>query len=135
MQPTRKLLPQLKTEETQVSQEHETYEARVARTRKRFILSLDERLDAILSAARGGADADPVETQPRKVHRMMHDMAGNAAMLELSEVEDSIRKGLGVAEKADADGVPMTDADVAAIEAAVEETRKVAAVLQEHVAE
>ena len=62
---------------------------------------------------------------------MMHDMAGNASMLELHEVETSIRKGLGAAEKADAGGRLLSDSDLVEIEAAVAEARKVTAALQD----
>lgn len=57
---------------------------------------------------------------------MMHDMAGNAAMLELGEVETAIRSGLGHAETADQQGRALTPEDLAAVERAIDETRAVA---------
>ncbi len=108
-----------------------SYEARVAKTRQRFIGSLGDRLDNILAEAHRPEGSDPKETQVRKLHRMMHDMAGNAAMLELGEIETAIRSGLGHAESADQHGRPLTPADLAAIEHAIAETRVVALRLNE----
>ena len=97
----------------------ETYEQRVAATRKRFIEGLPARLQAVSDALHETEAADPRETKARKIHRMMHDLAGNAAMLEYTEVEDCLRKGLRVAEDADNGSSTLSAVAVRIIEAAL----------------
>lgn len=97
----------------------ETYEQRVAATRKRFIEGMPERLQAVSDALRETDGADPRETKARKVHRMLHDLAGNAAMLEYLAIEDCLRKALRVAEDADDSSSPLSADDVRIIEAAL----------------
>lgn len=84
----------------------ETFEQRVAKTRVRFIENLPERIETIRHAARHPVDPGASETQQRKVHRLLHDMAGTAAMLELSAIEKSVRRALGIAEEADVKNIP-----------------------------
>ena len=103
----------------------ETYEQRVAATRKRFIEGMPERLQAVADALRETDGADPRETKARKVHRMLHDLAGNAAMLEYAEIEDRLRKGLRVAEDADESSVPLSTDDIRIIETALADARSV----------
>ena len=103
----------------------ETYEQRVAATRKRFIEGMPERLQAVADALRETDGADPRETKARKVHRMLHDLAGNAAMLEYAEIEDRLRKGLRVAEDADESSAPLSTDDIRIIETALADARSV----------
>lgn len=111
--------------------ENLTYEERVARTRSRFVHSLPERLDAILDAIDVVPDADSRETQTRKAHRLFHDMAGNAAMLEMEGIEQSARQGLAIAERADIASHTFTDIEKNDLKAIVAQTRSIAAQLKE----
>jgi hypothetical protein len=56
---------------------------------------------------------------------MLHDLAGNAAMLEYAEIEDRLRKGLRVAEDADESAAPLSTDDIRTIEAALADARSV----------
>lgn len=78
-----------------------SYLENLSKTRKRFVGSLASRLDAIVAQVDAEEHATDRETAPRKLHRLLHDMAGNAAMLELADVETAARDGLAVAERAD----------------------------------
>lgn len=103
----------------------ETYEQRVAATRKRFIEGIPDRLQAVSDALHETDGADPRETKARKVHRMLHDLAGNAAMLDYLEIEDCLRKGLRVAEDADESSSPLSADDVRIIETALADANSV----------
>ncbi|UOA32737.1 hypothetical protein DSM110093_02539 [Sulfitobacter sp. DSM 110093] len=103
----------------------ETYEQRVAATRKRFIEGLPTRTQAISDTLREAEGVDPLETKVRKVHRMMHDLVGNAAMLEYTEIEDCLRRGLRVAEEADNNGSTLSADEVRIIETALADANDV----------
>ena len=103
----------------------ETYEQRVAATRKRFIEGLPARTQAISDTLREAEDADPSGRKVRKIHRMLHDLAGNAAMLEYTEIEDCLRKGLHVAEDADNNGSTLSADEVRIIETALADANDV----------
>ncbi|MBB3994756.1 hypothetical protein GGR95_002405 [Sulfitobacter undariae] len=111
--------------------ENPTYDDKVAQTRRRFVHSLNGRLDAILEAMRSTPQPDSGETQTRHIHRLLHDMAGNSAMLELEGIESSIRKGLAIAERVDAARQPLSDTEIKEIETIVEQTRSIATQLEE----
>ncbi|EAQ02409.1 hypothetical protein OB2597_20041 [Pseudooceanicola batsensis HTCC2597] len=95
------------------------FEQRVQKTRARFVANLPERLEAIREAARSSEATDGRETQLRKVHRLLHDMAGSAAMLELAEIETSVRRALEIAEEADVRNSPFNREELFLIEAAL----------------
>lgn len=99
-----------------MTESDETFEQRVARTRARFIDNLPERIETIRQAARHTSDPGANETQQRKVHRLLHDMAGTAAMLELSAIETSVRRALHIAEEADVKNIPYDEESLFMIE-------------------
>jgi len=88
-------------------------------------------LDDIDLALDAGDDPTSAERHPRKIHRMLHDLAGNAAMLELDSVERAAREGVKIAEAADTQGVDLSEERIEALHAVVAETRSVAKDLQE----
>tara|TARA_R110002020_G_scaffold24308_2_gene80124 strand:+ start:94 stop:468 length:375 start_codon:yes stop_codon:yes gene_type:complete len=103
-----------------------TFEQRVSATRQRFIDGLPARLESIDAALDAGADAASGESHARLIHRMLHDLAGNAAMLELDLVEESVRSGLKVAEAADSGDGSLSPDDIRAIHLAVAVAHEVA---------
>jgi len=109
----------------------ETYEQRIAATRKRFIEGLPARLQAVSDALRETDGANLRETKARKIHRMTHDLVGNAAMLEYVEVEDCLRKGLRVAEEADNECSDLSADEIRIIEAALTDAKGVVGKMQE----
>jgi hypothetical protein len=111
--------------------ENLSYEDRIKLVRKRFICTLAERLDTISSTIREAPEASINEPHARKVHRLFHDMGGNAAMLELSNIERIVRQGVVIAEQVDTSGADLTDAQKTALEAIVAETHAAAAQLRE----
>ena len=84
------------------STEHpDAYSQSLAGIRTRFVAGLPGKIDEIRSQVAGlGAD-DAAETAPRKLHRLLHDMAGNSAMLGYHDFEAIVRQGLVAAERAD----------------------------------
>ena len=112
-------------------QQNETFEQRVASIRRRFIDGLDARLDSIDLSLCAGEDATSNERHARKIHRLFHDLAGNAAMLELEAVERSIRKGVEIAQIADSRGEALSDESIMRLRAVLAGTRSVARDLQE----
>lgn len=80
----------------------QTFSGRVAIIRRRFLSELPMRVHAISDVLEDTGGEDFNETQARKVHRMLHDIAGSAAMLELHDIEAAARRGLAVAEVSDA---------------------------------
>lgn len=100
-----------------------TYEERVSATRKRFILRIEQTLDDVLSALKTETPVETTETRARKVHRMLHDMAGNAAMLDLCELAQKLRQGVDIAETADHGRRQISERETAAIQEVVEDAR------------
>jgi len=103
-----------------------TFEQRVSATRHRFIDGLPARLERIDAALDAGGDAASGETHARLIHRMLHDLAGNAAMLELDLVEESVRSGLKIAEAADSGDGSLSPDSIRAIHSSVAVAHEVA---------
>ena len=116
-------------------QDDQTYEQRVAATRLRFIAGLSERLDNIDIALAAGEDDTSAERHSRTIHRMLHDLAGNAAMLELDAVARSIREGVAIAEAADTQGEALSSASILRIHEVVAGTRTLEACKRKHISE
>jgi len=112
-------------------QHKQTYEERVKATRARFIDSLPVRLELISTTLRTEDSSHELESKTRKVHRMLHDIAGNAAMLELVHIEASIRKGLSIAEAADHERTTLSQRDIDQIDSVLGETAKIVTRRQE----
>lgn len=108
----------------------ETYEQRVAATRRRFLDGLPERLDDVDTTMFALDYASSTETRARRVHRLLHDLAGNAAMLDLPAIEDAVRKGVDVAEDADVCKRSLTDAEMCRIGDVLADTRSILAGLR-----
>lgn len=107
-----------------------SYEDRVAQMRKRFVFSVDARLDAIFE----DCSANPVatgESKVRRTHRLLHDMAGNAAMLELDELAAQTRFAVEIAALADKATRNVTPDEKRQIEAIIATTRVIVARLKE----
>jgi HPt (histidine-containing phosphotransfer) domain-containing protein len=109
------------------------YEEQVRATRAKFIARSEQTLDGILSAIAAGSAPDSRESQARKVHRLLHDMAGNAAMLDLHALDQKLRQGVEIAEVADAQNRPITPEESAAIRGVVDDARLIAQGLSERV--
>ncbi|MEC7257575.1 MAG: hypothetical protein VXW58_07130 [Pseudomonadota bacterium] len=108
------------------------YDEQVRATRAKFIARIDATLDGIVEAM----SSDSViarETQARRVHRLLHDMAGNAAMLDLTSLSQKLRQGVELAEGADDENRTITPEESAAIRAVVEDARLIGRALTERV--
>ncbi|WP_091845583.1 Hpt domain-containing protein [Palleronia pelagia] len=92
---------------------------RVGDIRTKFVDRLPARVQEIRTAVHAEERQDTSETQMRKVHRMLHDLAGSAAMLDMESVESSLRQALGVAERADSQNSSFDDDDRAVIDRAL----------------
>lgn len=103
----------------------ETFAQRVEATRRRFIEGLPVRLEAVSATLTEKDAPDASESKARKIHRMMHDLAGNAAMLELAEIESSLRRALSVAEEADTKRSALSDTEIGLIDDVLADTRKI----------
>ncbi|WP_163852085.1 Hpt domain-containing protein [Pseudooceanicola aestuarii] len=99
----------------------EDFSQRVAKIRARFMEGVPARLNAIRDVVHCAESTDPHETQLRKAHRLLHDMAGSAAMLDLPEIEGAVRRALDIAESADAKNTPFDHADLLIIDTALSE--------------
>ncbi|MBU2961601.1 Hpt domain-containing protein [Citreicella sp. C3M06] len=91
------------------------FEDRVAEIRMRFLETIPDRLKEIREAIQTPENSDPEETQLRKAHRMLHDMTGSAAMLELDHIEGAFRRALRIAEVADAKNTPFNSEELVII--------------------
>lgn len=111
----------------------ETYDEKVRATRAKFIGRINDTLDEILRALTDEPASGSRESQARRVHRLLHDMAGNAAMLDLDSLSQKIRHGVDVAEKADEQHGTITPEDARAIRAVVEDARLIGNALSERV--
>ena len=111
--------------------ENLSYEERIAQVRKRFIHTLAERLGDIADAIQLAPETCTDETQAHKLHRMLHDMGGNAAMLEFDEIEKIIRQGVDIAEQADVDGRELTQDQKTRLAAIVDDAIAAGALLKE----
>ncbi|MBB5721855.1 chemotaxis protein histidine kinase CheA [Loktanella ponticola] len=109
-----------------------SYDDRIAQVRKRFIHTLKDRLDDVLNVVQGEPESSGGETHVRKVHRLLHDMSGNAAMLELDTIEQIVRKGVDIAEHVDTTGADLTQTQITALEAIIQDAHAAAAQLREH---
>jgi hypothetical protein len=108
-----------------------SYEARIAQVRARFVGTLADRLLDISDAIKTTTEGSGGETHARKVHRLLHDIGGNAAMLELDVIEEPLRQAISIAERADAMGASLTEIDKAALQQIVSRTQDAAASLRE----
>ncbi|WP_458790922.1 hypothetical protein [Yoonia sp. MH D7] len=107
-----------------------SYEDRIARVRERFVSTLADRLEDILQAIETTTESTSGETHARKVHRLLHDAGGNAAMLEFDGIEMLLRQGVLIAERVDANGTSLTEADKAELKKIIAETHYAAASLR-----
>ena len=106
--------------------ENRAYDERLAEVRKRFVGSLYERLDSIAEETCKPDDASARETQLEKVHRLLHDLVGNAAMLELHDVQNEIQPALTLVESRHKYEAPLSHDDLAQIDKALAAGRLVA---------
>jgi len=111
--------------------ENLSYDERIAQVRKRFIHTLAERLNDIADAIQLAPETCIDETQAHKLHRMLHDMGGNAAMLEFNEIEKIIRQGVDIAEQADVDGRELTQDQKTHLAAILDDAIAAGALLRE----
>lgn len=95
------------------------YDKRLGEVRKRFVGSLHERLGAIAEETRKPDDASARETQLEKVHRLLHDLVGNAAMLELHDIQNEIQPALTLVENRHERYAPLSNDDLALIDKAL----------------
>ena len=109
------------------------YEQRVKATRAKFIERIDQTLNGILSALAPGQPATGAESQTRKVHRLLHDMAGNAAMLDLLQLDEKLRQGVKIAEVADDENRLISAEESKKIQTVIEEAREIGQGLSERV--
>ena len=107
----------------------DVYLDQLRRTRERFALSLSGRLDAITTQIETARDGGMREAASRKLHRLFHDLAGNAAMLDLASIEAAMRDGLHFSERADREGRDLTTQERTLVGEAIERTRRLADVL------
>ena len=84
-----------------VNVKSDTYHQRLAATRARFIMTLPERLDAIATQVSVKDDPEDRETAVHKLHRLLHELAGNSAMLDMTDVSSVARKALEIVEHID----------------------------------
>lgn len=106
------------------------YEERIGEVRKRFVGSLHERLDAIAEETRKPDEDAARETQLEKVHRLLHDLVGNAAMLELHEVQEQMQPALNLVETRHEHNAPLSHEDLAQIDKVLTIGRLVATSLE-----
>ncbi|AML50461.1 hypothetical protein [Falsihalocynthiibacter arcticus] len=107
------------------------YETRVTEMRKRFICSLDGRLDAIIQVIDAESESTGGENHPRKLHRLLHDMSGSFAMLELTEISWEIRTAVVIAENADKLNRALTPDEKTETMAVIAQTRAIGTRLKE----
>lgn len=125
------MVPQSQIAEETMSHKKTAYDERLGEVRKRFVGSLHKRLDAIAEETRKPDDASARETQLEKVHRMLHDMVGNASMLELHDVQNKIQPALTLVESRHEHDAPLSQDDLAQIDEALAAGRLVATNLRE----
>ncbi|MBU2959182.1 Hpt domain-containing protein [Paracoccus sp. 1_MG-2023] len=113
-----------------MSDKKSSYDERLGEVRKRFVGSLHERLDTIAEETRKPDDASARETQLEKVHRLLHDLVGNAAMLELHDVQNEIQPALTLVESRHEHDAPLSHDDLAQIDKALAAGRLVATNLE-----
>lgn len=92
------------------------FSAQVSKIRSRFVQGLDARIDAIRDVMYVPTEALSAESPEHASHRMLHDLAGSAAMLQLADIETAARAALEIAEHADNRGTPFDQSEREAIE-------------------
>lgn len=125
------MVPQSQIVEETMSHKKTAYDERLAEVRKRFVRSINTRLDDIAEETRKPNDASAPETQLEKVHRLLHDMVGNAAMLELHEFQNKIQPALTLVESRHEHDAPFSQDDLAQIDEALAAGHLVATNLRE----
>lgn len=95
------------------------FSERVACIRKRFLSEMPQRVRTISDVLAGIEDEDTEESRSRMLHRMLHDIAGSAAMLELYDIEVAARRGLAIAEVSDDRGTPLDEESRSVIQESV----------------
>ena len=105
----------------------EAYLERIAQTRIRFINGIDDRVQSVRKVMSGEAQEPAAETPQRTIHRMLHDMAGNTAMLQLPEIEKVVRTALAIAETCDDEDRQMTPEERNRFSADLDEIARLAA--------
>lgn len=111
--------------------ENLSYEDRIAQLRRRFVHTLAERLDDISDVVRAAPETVVEETHAHMIHRMLHDMGGDAAMLEFEGIAQIMLQGVEISERADSAGVNLTEAGRAALDEIIDEARAAATLLRE----
>lgn len=105
----------------------DAYQKSLASSQNRFLASLPEKLDALLAQVSATQAPSSQEHPARKLHRLIHDIAGNAAMLGFSDIEAAIREGLPLAEAADKESRQLTPTETGVLAACVDKVRAMAA--------
>ncbi|KMK64957.1 Hpt domain-containing protein [Puniceibacterium sp. IMCC21224] len=103
----------------------EAYLKSLAVIRMRFVNDLQGKLDVISDHMSDNHEHDANETASRKLHRLLHDMAGNAAMLDLMDVETVVRKGLSTAERADEENRSLSPEETLKLKKIIAELREI----------
>lgn len=106
-----------------------SYEERIAHIRTRFVGSLSGRLQEICTALH--ADDGSTDSRARTIHRLLHDLIGSAAMLEVEALETVLRPAVHLAERVDEANGELTDEDKRVLIAIIERAQSVAEQLKE----
>jgi HPt (histidine-containing phosphotransfer) domain-containing protein len=80
-----------------------TYADKVAALKLKFVSSIPQRAEDIRAMLVDHPDGAG-ETPPRRLHRLLHDLAGNAAMLGCDEIKDAVTESLKMSAAADHEG-------------------------------
>lgn len=107
------------------------YEDRIAHIRLRFVDSLAERFEEIRTALKSVPEEGTRDSYVRTIHRLFHDMAGSAAMLEIEVLESAVCPAVHIAERVDAAQSELTDEEKHELDAIIEQAQAVAVQLKE----
>lgn len=108
-----------------------SYEERIAHIRTRFVGSLTGRLQEICTALHADVDDGSTDSRARTIHRLLHDLIGSAAMLEVEALETVLRPAVHLAERVDEANGELTDEDKQVLNAIIERAQSVAEQLKE----
>jgi HPt (histidine-containing phosphotransfer) domain-containing protein len=102
------------------TESNKSYADKLKDTTDRFLASLGDRIQEIANTIEEKPDPLSTESPRRKLHRLLHDLSGSAAMLNLDDVHAAVANGLSAAAAADRAGRSLTDDDIKSLTCTIE---------------